>query len=718
MKIRNFLKINNWEISKFLSVIYIIQILLLGLIGLEFIGIKIPILRELIAFIYLLFVPGFLILRILRLHNLNNIETLLYTVGLSTAILMFLGFFINMVYPFFGISKPLSLRYLIITLAGIVIILSILSYFIDRDFSAPDFIDCTDLISSHFLFLCLIPFLAIFGTYLMNFYKINILLMILFLIIALIVILIAFNKIPKKLYPFCIFVISISLLYSNSLISMNLVEWADTSFEYSLAHTILSNFIWNPQQNLDANLANLNSVLSMTLITPIYSIICNMNITWLFKIGFPFIYALMPLGLYEVFKSQTDSKTAFLSVFFFISTFSFFSDMLGLVRQQFAELFLCMILLLIVTKKIDPIKNMILLIVFSVSLILSHYALSYILMFILIFTGLLLLISDKRKGISFKKKNNENTLTFGFITLFMVLTFAWYMYVSNAEVIISITHIGSNMFGSLFKEFLNPGSTQGLDIVVTQTKGIAANVNKLLYFTTQLFILLGVLGVLFKLKNGFSKLDKDYILLCVPFFSLDLAGLIIPNFAATINTSRLYHISLITLALLCVMGGEYIFSRLKLNKDTILKLLSLFFVVYFLFNVGVMYVLAGESNSFALTPDKVLRPHFSEEDISSLSWLNNYKDVNKQVYADGFYSYLLEIVFNQFNYLEYTYNNYKLKIAENKNYIFLGKYNLDNKELILAKDGRTGTEVTDLEDIDSILDKRNKIYDNNAQLFG
>ena len=64
---------NDWEIKKFLSVILSIQLALWGVIGLDAMGIQIPIIRQLIGFIYLTFVPGILILRILKLHNLGNI---------------------------------------------------------------------------------------------------------------------------------------------------------------------------------------------------------------------------------------------------------------------------------------------------------------------------------------------------------------------------------------------------------------------------------------------------------------------------------------------------------------------------------------------------------------------------------------------------------------------------------------------------------------------
>ena len=95
MQINNPLQMNDWEIKKFLTVVLAIQLAMWGVIGLDYIGLQIPILRQLIGFIYLTFVPGIIILRILKLHKLGNIETLLYTVGLSIATLMFTGLLMN-----------------------------------------------------------------------------------------------------------------------------------------------------------------------------------------------------------------------------------------------------------------------------------------------------------------------------------------------------------------------------------------------------------------------------------------------------------------------------------------------------------------------------------------------------------------------------------------------------------------------------------------------
>ena len=147
MKIPNPLKMNDWEINKFLKVIFTIQVSVLGIILMDGLGVYIPILRQIIPVIYLLFVPGILILRIIRVHKISSSEVLLYSVGLSIASIMLIGFFINLIYPLIRISNPISLLPLIITVSIFVVVLSFLSYLRDKDFSNPDFINFKDLLS-------------------------------------------------------------------------------------------------------------------------------------------------------------------------------------------------------------------------------------------------------------------------------------------------------------------------------------------------------------------------------------------------------------------------------------------------------------------------------------------------------------------------------------------------------------------------------------------
>ena len=77
IKIPDFIQLNDWEPEKFLRTMAAIHLAMLGAIGLDFMGLDIPILRQVIGFIYLTFVPGIIILRLLKLHKLGIIVTIL-----------------------------------------------------------------------------------------------------------------------------------------------------------------------------------------------------------------------------------------------------------------------------------------------------------------------------------------------------------------------------------------------------------------------------------------------------------------------------------------------------------------------------------------------------------------------------------------------------------------------------------------------------------------
>ncbi|MGZ8893015.1 MAG: hypothetical protein ACXW1R_08840, partial [Halobacteriota archaeon] len=80
------IKLSDVSVQNLLAVVLSLQIALWALIGLNVLGISIPIVQPLIGFIYLTFVPGFLVLTALRLRDLDIVEIALYAVGLSVAI--------------------------------------------------------------------------------------------------------------------------------------------------------------------------------------------------------------------------------------------------------------------------------------------------------------------------------------------------------------------------------------------------------------------------------------------------------------------------------------------------------------------------------------------------------------------------------------------------------------------------------------------------------
>ena len=683
---------NDCSIKKFLIIIFTLQLLFWGFISLDLMGLKIPILRQLSCFIYLSFVPGILILRVIRSHKLGCIENLLYSVGLSLSFLMFVGFFMNKLYPLMGIKRPISIIPLELTVSFIVLLLCCLCYLIDRDYSDSNYIYLNNAFSAYSLFLCLIPILTIIGTYFMNLYSNNSLLMIVIFLISLIIFLVCFDLIPESLYPLAIFIATFSLLFHNSLISKYLVGW-DIQIEYYIANKVIENSLWDP--NITSNLvtSNVNSVLSIVMLAPIYSTLLNLDLIWVFKIIYPAILSLMPLGMYIYFTKQTDSKIAFISTFFFISLVVFYTEMLQLARQQIAEYFFMLIVLLIVKDK-HEMSNKILLIIFSFSLVVSHYGLSYIFLGIFAFSLLISFLCKKY----FCNHFTNNTINLSFGIFFSVFLLSWYLYTSNFSTMSTIVIIIKNIVETLWSEFLNPNMSQGMYVITEQANTPLHVLAKVIHLLTQIAISIGLFNTLYNfISRKKSQFSIEYLFLSLSFYLLLILAIIIPNFANALNVSRLYHITLIFLAPYCIIGFTFSLEALpqilKLNivanRNKLLKILCTFFALFLLFNTGWIYVLVGDSTtSFSLNSTNDY-PIFNEKETTGKEWLyevidpTTYKD--RYIYADN-YRWL--IFLNRFDKtLVRIFPSSPQNIIPSS-YIYLSTYNIvKNEVLIYSKKG-------------------------------
>ena len=745
MQINNPFQMNDWAIGKFLKAILAIQLAVWGVIGLDVVGLRIPILREFVGIVYLTLIPGIIILRILKLHKLGNIETLLYTVGLSIATLMFTGLFMNTVYPLFGISRPISITPLVITISIVVLILCILSYARDKDFSDSSFIDVGNVLSPPTLFLCLIPFLAIFGTYLVNFHHNNILLMFLIVIIALIVLLIGFDKfIPKNLYPLAVFVIAISLLYHRSLISMYIIGW-DIHVEYYLANLVGMNDMW------DSTIPNnANAMLSITMLAPIFSDICSMSLKWVFKTIYPLLFSLVPLGLYRIFQKQTDDKIAFLSIFFFMSMVRFYAPM---PRQNIAEFYLVLLILSLIDKDINKIKRSVLFIVFGVSLAISHYGTSYIYMFCLITAWLLLFFMDSPTAqklmdnfhAKFGKKREklagnpiplkvDRTISSTFVLLFVTFTLTWYMYVSSSSAFNTIVHIGDHIASSIYTDFLNPEAVEGLKMMLAEpAPGLLHEVNRVICYLNQIFIIIGCIVLLLKYVE--LKFEKEYGAFSMINLAILFASISVPFFASSLNMDRVYHITLIFLAPFCIIGGITVFRvlsrivRVSWTDKSVrisLKVLSVYFVIFMLYQSGFVFqVTEGQSGSISIGQEEIkeygdanekagfYNIYIQEQDVFSVMWLSNNRDRDYRIYSD------VSPASQKSGVLVSTGGIYHTKICSLTNttseiptnsYVYLRYLNIIENIRAYKTQKETGTYNTS--EIFHLIENKHKIYSN------
>lgn len=728
MHLLNPLKMNDWDNRSLFWVFQTVQIALIGMICLSLIGYHIPIIREVFAFFYITFLPGILILKALRLHNLGSIETALYSIGLSLAVLMLIGLSTNLVYPLFGYTQPFSLEALFPTLIAVMQGLLFLALSRDREHSGKNTKVQVTLPTPAVPLLILLPLLAIIGTYVRNEYYMVTYLFLLLILIVLISLAAGFDRfIPRSCYPLAIYSIALSLLYHTSLIS-GYVWGYDIHHELHLASSVLGSGLWDMSIPY-----NTNAMLSIVALAPIYSIITGLSPVWIFKIIYPLLFALVPLGLYHIFKRQTDEKVGFLAAFFFVSFFTFYTEMISLARQQIAEIFLMLTILVLIDRSMDRARWAFLLGTFGFAMIVSHYGLSYIYIFTLIPAWLLLILSEhlptsiKRKFLELDgsprsdplaEKNvaprvQPRMLVLPYILALVIFACLWYSMVAGGTTFETMTGIADKITSALFVETLSPTTAQGLHILTTQATTPLHSLAKIVHIATQGLICVGLLTTLLRRERW--RIKTEYLAISLIFLMINLAGVVVPFFASSLNTSRLYHITLILLAPFAIIGGITLYEalvekipRVKIASltGTTYQVIAIFFAVFFLFNTGLIYQVAGDQpTSIALetTGDK---PVFNIKEVEGAEWLLSAGS-RRPIYVDGTRWWLLL----GFDPDHQRYLPANASLIEPSSYLYFGTYNIvrESVRIEVIEHAVTMAGYTDAIDF---VGNRDKVYDN------
>jgi uncharacterized membrane protein len=698
----------------------IIIVFLLFTLGNEAVFFNIPVLRQIAVFIFLTFLPGYLFLRTIRLKNISFIEYSLYSVGMSITILMFSGLLLNFLLPYFGINNPITEFNVLMFVDCLVLFLFVLSL---RNNNYKTFkFNYSNSYNLQIMFLSLIPLIAISGALMYNLLSGKVLLFLLIIIISIIPLMVVFNKISKELYPFLVLIVSISLILHWTLISPYIVG-SDINYEHYFALLTYQASLWNPQLTGDVN-----AMLSITILAPIYSKIMNLSLVWVLKLLYPCIYALVPLGLYKVFEAQLDNKKmAFLSVFYFMAIFPFFSELLQLGREEIAELYLVLLILIFTTHKISSKKWSLLAVIFTLSIVVSHYGVSYIYILILIigiyFLPLINKITPKItlniiKSLNLKKEK----IGYNFVFLFLVFAFAWYMYVSNSSGFSSFVGIFNNIYTNLITGFFQSSSSQGLNLIVTSKQNIIQTIYKYLYLGSQFLIFAGLILYLAnkKVRSNYT-FSNDYLVFSVASMILLILAIILPFFASAFNTTRLYHVTLFFLAPFVIIGTLELLKIFNITLRNRIKnignfasiLFSIFLLVFLLFNTGLVTEVSNNFGanippfSIALSDSTMTNPVYTSEDVAAAYWIRDHSTTI--IYTDGIGQYIFAGLVMHSGVIPWDLNNTNHKYF----YFYLRSTNINKNNLLFYNKLDVGSpKLTNIKlDNLNFYNDSNKIYE-------
>jgi len=667
----------------------------------------VPVARQVIGFVYFTFVPGFIIIKLLKLDKLDGVETILFSVGLSVAFLMLAGFFINEFCFLFGVLQPLSLMPSMIILNSLILIGGVLIYLRSEDVKLL----CGDSSwpSALTLFFVCLPILGVVGAMWVNAYGSN--LFLLFMIVAIslsFIIGVIFKKqLPLKLYSFAVLMIAISLLFHSSLISKYLVSFgSDNPIEYYVFKITENNAHWSSGiYSGHLGYGRVNSMLSVTILPTIYSSLLNMDATWVLKILYPLIFSFVPLALYQLWRKNVGEKRAFIAAFLFMTQNTFYTEMLGLNRQIIAELFFVLLLLVVLSREMKSFNKMIFFMIFSVALVTSHYALAEIFL-LFIFLVWISLVAMKR---------SSRKITITIVVFFFVAMFSWYIYTSNAAVFDNLVSFGNYVYEQM-DQFFNPASRgqtilRGLGLESPPT--IWNTFSRAFAYLTQFLIVVGFVGLITKRIN--IQLEKESFIFTIMAMIFLGALIAVPGLANTMNMTRFYHILLFFLAPLCVLGAEllvkFVSERRAEFGASILLLVVL--VPYFLFQTGFVYEVTGtQSWSLPLSKHRMdtvfLRGYmgcFDESDVLGALWMSKNVDTqSSKTYADHS---------SKFNVLTSYGMIYRGNMEVLSNVTVLSTNDNVYFSRVNVVDGVVGgSHLWNITSISQVLDFANKMYSN------
>ncbi|CAI1492440.1 conserved membrane protein of unknown function [Thermococcus nautili] len=650
IKLKDPLKLNDWDIKGFIIITTSIQLAFFGSVGLDKINFQIPFLRQILGFVYLAFLPGYSLLRILRIHNLSSSESILYALGLSLFIDMLVGFLMNLIYPILGItSRPISEVPIMLTMAGVMCILNILAYIRDNDYSNIKYINVMDIINPWFLFLSLIPIMTIFGTYLVNYYNMNILLMSTIIIISLVALLIGLTDIiSKKSYVYAIWNIAISLIFSITLISEYIKIYDGEGY---IPRTIMRQgaLIFSP--NYPQFISNYFSVIGNTILVPIISYMCKLDLIWIYKVIFPFFVSMIPVGMFILIESSkilSNNRETFFSVFLYIILPSFFNLLPFLKKQTLAMFFLVLFFVTIYNKNIQESSRTKLIIIMLLSILWAHYGTATLIVGMLVFSSIIQssIIKLFRHNTSIRSIKLMQRITILYLTLFI----GWYMNVSSSSVITTIINIMYRIYITILTSFFIPEASRGFVRLTDIQNNVWYILSRSIFLMISFLVFIGYLQYLTKIfrKKAPSNADILYLSYSLYWMVVLVAAIIVPFFAV-MSPSRLYIIAYLTLAPFSIIGFKTLKTNLILRvrcRDNESKAIYLMFILYLLLTTGfINEILKVNPNSLSLSQESILKFGSIEEkgryysmiihpqDVQAVRWLYLKRDPNKHIYA-------------------------------------------------------------------------------------
>jgi len=658
------------------------------------------ILLSLLWFPILIFLPGFVILGLLKLKDIHWLDGLLYAVGLSLVFDIIVGLVLNFGLPLFGIAKPISA--LPVTLAWVVAT------------------------------LVFVGLIYRYGNRITQPYY--------------------FRMSWWNLSPLLIYAVSVFFIYQMTLPTANLMG-SDVHLEYYYANQTIMNGYWNVSSPVPVN-----TCLPIVILLPVFSILTKVDAMWIFKAVQPLLFALLPLVLYRIYRMQFGHVVATLAVVFFITLPSFTMDVVQLVRQQYAMLFFALVALLLVDRRINIWVKSALAVVFGVGVIVSHYGLGMgFVGYIFLVTVLVALLKAKWIQVAWqwmtmqKEKLPTDFLSWRHrtwipLSVLCVVSIgfmlAYFSKTATGVNIASVIGVPVNIVKALIAG-ANYTSDQR-EILLQTTIGfdfmgasILGKVWRILQYTVEACFIIGFFRMVM-CPLSFGKITVSYFAFVVASIAIFGGMYVLPTISYGAGATRIFGIVMMFVAPIFVYGiGVVARGIVRLIKLMNFKVqwrqyyvtvaFGCLLLPYFLFNNGIVFeAIKSDEIGHVDIPFSVawssyrldMTSRFAPEDLAAMKWVKDKVSIEYPIYADG---HSEKLVIQNF----YIYSGEGQSICRKpKGYVFLRKWNVDHQTLAFGSGYGCRESVSwdtfecgGVKTMQYVLENGTVVYDNGARII-
>jgi uncharacterized membrane protein len=505
---------------------------------------------------------------------------------------------------------------------------------------------------------------------------------------------IGIRKDPRKNLPFFLLTITLLYFFISVIPSIRFEAFSglgspDNLDEYYVAQMTLLKKSWGGSYgvSLEGRASWYFSCLSITIFPTILSEITGLGLSTIFSIVYPIIFSLTPALVFLLVREvYADIELAALSTILFSEFFRFSAPQM--IRQYIALMFLILTLFIVFKRKPVLKSNqsfLVLFLLFTIGVAVSHYTVSYFMLAIFISALLAYNFSNAKKSSSISQ-----FLTNTDILYIITINISWMIFFNTKFFNANIEALTESVFGIMgprsVPEVLVPGRIAG-DLVTGW------------YLLQTLLIFVGISLIFMKTRKKHSKIFAWATSAGVMLIIL-LILLFTPFFDRNLGFNRVYSIALPLFVPLL--------AYVILTIDKKLKHAGIFVILFLAINLPLNLYIPSYQNQILYSPAQNISPEIAisqvfnrNSELATFEWAQQYVQQNQSICVDLRGS-------------RNMYSTYKLipkvvslpKITYDSNFLALNYYNVKHN-LWWAREG-----ISEVKELPEIISNMNILYDN------